>query len=151
MGATSAGASNVGEPSHPHPSGHPSGLRRWPWLLLAWLSLGLAALGVILPGLPTTPFVLVAAWAASRGSRRLHDRLHAHRVFGSIIRDWQAEHAVSRRAKRAALGTMLFCAVVLFALAPRWTWAAAGSTAMAIVAIWLWRRPEPRRASASAD
>lgn len=121
-----------------------NGLRRWPWLLLAWMCLALAVLGVILPGLPTTPFVLVAAWAAARGSPRLHAWLHAHRVFGRIIRDWQAEGAVSLRAKQTALATMLLCAAVLIAFAPHWAFAATGCGFMAAVGTWLWRRPEPR-------
>ena len=53
------------------------------------------------PGLPTVPFVLLAAFAAARGSQRLHGWLLAHRQFGPMIRDWQAHGAVSRRAKRA--------------------------------------------------
>jgi uncharacterized protein len=122
------------------------GLRRWPWLVLAWLCLGLAVLGVILPGLPTTPFVLVAAWAASRGSRRLHDWLHAHRLFGTIIRDWEAEGAVSRRAKLTAIATMLLCAVILIVFTPHWAFAATGCTFMLLVGSWLWLRPEPQAA-----
>lgn len=117
---------------------------RWLWLLLAYLSLGLGALGVLLPGLPTTPFVLLAAFAAARGSQRLHRWLHAHRVFGPVIRDWEREGAVSRRAKRLAVATMALCAVLMLLTAPRWWMGATGTAVMALVAIWLWRRPEPR-------
>lgn len=120
----------------------------WParalWIVVAWLSLALGVLGVVLPGLPTTPFVLLAAWAAARGSKRLHTWLLAHRVFGPMIRDWQREGAVSRRAKWAAVIAMAACAAIMFATAPRWWMAATGSAFMAIVAVWLWLRPEPR-------
>jgi uncharacterized protein len=119
-------------------------LRRWPWLLLAWLCLALAALGVLLPGLPTTPFVLVAAWAAARGSPRLNRWLHAHRIFGPIIRDWQAGGAVSRGSKWLALATMLLCAAVLVIFAPHWAIVAVGCGSMVIIGTWLWLRPEPR-------
>lgn len=119
------------------------GVRRWPWLVLAYLCLGLAVLGVVLPGLPTTPFVLAAAWAAARGSRRLQERLEAHRLFGPMIRDWRANGAVSRRAKRAAVATMALCAVIMLLTAPKWWMSATGISMMAIVAVWLWRRPEP--------
>ena len=98
---------------------------------------------MVLPGLPTTPFVLLAAWAAARGSPRLHAWLRAHRVFGPTLVAWQAHGAVPRRAKRAAIVAMTLCAGLLWALSPRW-WAAAGATlVMAAVAVWLWRRPEP--------
>lgn len=118
-------------------------VRRWLWLLLAYLALALGVVGVFLPGLPTTPFVLLAAYAAARGSRRLHQRLLAHRVFGPMIRDWQATGAVSRRAKWWAAGTMAFCAVVFFLTAPKWWMAATGTAIMAVVGTWLWLRPEP--------
>src|SRR3546814_11452510 len=75
---------------------------RWAWWLLAYASLGLGLVGVVVPGLPTVPFVLLSAYAAARGSERLHRWLLAHRVFGPMIVDWQVHGAVSRRAKRRA-------------------------------------------------
>ena len=118
------------------------GRMRWGWLLLAYVSLALGVIGAVLPGLPTVPFVLLAAFAAARGSQKLHARLLAHRVFGPMIRDWQHSGAVSRRAKWTASGTMLASAAVMFCFAPRWWMAATGSAIMAIVALWLWLRPE---------
>lgn len=117
-------------------------LRRGLWIALAYVALGLGVIGIVLPGLPTTPFVLVAAWAAAKGSRRLHAWLLAHRLFGPMVRDWQARGAVSRPAKRAASVTMVLCAVLMFATAPKWWMAATGTACMAVVAAWLWRRPE---------
>lgn len=121
----------------------PAGLR-WLWLLVAWAALGLAVLGVVMPGLPTTPFVLVAAWAAARGSRRMHRWLLAHRIFGPMIRDWQSTGAVSRRAKWAATISMVVClGILLLVTASPWApWASA--VMMSAVGVWLWRRPEPR-------
>jgi uncharacterized membrane protein YbaN (DUF454 family) len=116
------------------------------WLVIAALSLGLGAVGVVLPVLPTTPFVLVAAYAAARSSTRLHGWLLGHRVFGPAIVDWQAHRAVSRRAKLVASGTMAASAVILFVLSPS-TLLAVGVTAfMALVGTWLWLRPERPRA-----
>jgi uncharacterized protein len=119
-------------------------LTRALWVVLALGFLLLAVLGVVLPGLPTTPFVLLAAWAAARGSRRLNDWLLTHHVFGPTIRNWITERAVTRKAKRAAVVTMLACAAILVATAPHWGIAAAGCSVMAAVGTWLWRRPEPR-------
>ncbi len=116
---------------------------RWAWWLLAYVSLGLGLVGIIVPGLPTVPFVLLSAVAAARGSQRLHRRLLAHARFGPMIRDWQAYGAVSRRAKILAASMMTACAALLFLTAPRCWMAAIGSAVMAVVGAWLWSRPEP--------
>src|SRR5690606_10957305 len=92
---------------------------RWAWWLLAYLSLGLGILGVILPGLPTVPFILLAAWAAMRGSPRLHAWLLAHPHCGPMIHNWQEHGAITRRSKVLAIGTMVLCAVIVFVFAPR--------------------------------
>ena len=125
---------------------------RWAWWLLAYAALGLGIVGIVVPGLPTVPFVLLSAYAAARGSKRLHAWLLAHRRFGPMIRDWQAQGAVSRRAKWLATVMMAACAVVMFLTAPRAWMAATGTTIMAVVAVWLWCRPEPRpRAAPGRD
>lgn len=122
------------------------GVRRWLWLILAYVSLGLGIVGIFLPGIPTTPFVLLAAYAAGRGSERLHAWMLGHRSFGPMIRDWQASGAVSRKAKYWAIGTMALSAAIFFLTAPKWWMAAIGTGIMAIVGTWLWLRPEPARA-----
>ena len=116
---------------------------RWAWWLLAYASLGLGLIGIVVPGLPTVPFVLLSAFAAARGSERLHRRLLAHAQFGPMISDWQAHGAVSRRAKLLAIAMMAACAVLLFITAPRAWMAAAGIAIMVVVGGWLWSRPEP--------
>ena len=116
---------------------------RWAWWLLAYASLGLGLIGIALPGLPTVPFVLLAAFAAARGSMQLHRWLLAHRRFGPMIHSWQAYGAVSRSAKWLATLMMAASAALMFMTAPAWWMAAGGSAIMAVVATWLWRRPEP--------
>jgi uncharacterized protein len=120
---------------------HPAPLR-WLWWLAAWLAFGLGLLGVLLPGLPTVPFMLLAAWCAARGSPRLRRWLEQHPRFGPVLRDWETHGAVSRRAKRMAVMMMSLCSLILLLVAPLQGWALA-SLCMAAVAAWLWRRPEP--------
>ena len=76
------------------------------WLTVGLASLAAAAVGVLLPLIPTTPFVILAAFAFMKSSTRLHDWLVNHRVFGPMIVDWREYGAISRTAKRIAIASM---------------------------------------------
>lgn len=119
----------------------PRSVMRWAWWLLAWLALGLGLIGIVLPGLPTVPFILLSAYAAARGSQRLHAWLLGNPHFGPMIRDWQAHGAVSRRAKWLATTMMTASGIFMLVFAPRVS-ALITIACMAAVALWLWRRPE---------
>jgi uncharacterized membrane protein YbaN (DUF454 family) len=91
-----------------------SRLARGVWAGLGIACVLIAALGVVLPGLPTTPFLLLAAACFVRSSQKLYDRLLANRAFGPAVRAFRETGGVPRAAKWTALGTMAFC--VLFAV-----------------------------------
>ncbi|MYD99888.1 MAG: DUF454 domain-containing protein [Alphaproteobacteria bacterium] len=76
------------------------------WIAVGFAALALAALGVVLPLLPTTPFLLVAAYAFARSSERWHAWLLSHRVFGPIIEDWRRHGAIGRRTKIVGVAAM---------------------------------------------
>ena len=135
---TASAAPDSGPPLRPLP---------WPvrWLLLGFavLCLVMGIIGVIVPGLPTTVFILMAAWAAARSSPRLYQWLWNHRLFGPLLRNWAQGGKVSRRAKWSAAIFMAASAAVLWVGGAR-TWVAAvASACMACVLVWLWLRPEP--------
>jgi hypothetical protein len=92
------------------------------WLVLGGLFLALGLLGVVLPVLPTTPFLLLAAGCFAKSSPRLHRWLVDHPTFGPPIRNWEENGAISRRAKRLAVGSMItvFGASALLGLALPW-------------------------------
>lgn len=72
---------------------------RWLWLALGWASVGLAIAGAALPLLPTTPFLLVAAYAFARSSKRFHTWLMEHKRFGPLIRNWHQHGAIDPWSK----------------------------------------------------
>ena len=73
------------------------------YLLLAYFFITLAIAGIVLPGLPTVPFVLLAAWFSARGSERLHRWLYNHPHLGRILIDWERHGAISRASKILAV------------------------------------------------
>ncbi|MFN3745352.1 MAG: YbaN family protein [Hyphomicrobiaceae bacterium] len=77
------------------------------WLILGLVSTGCGIAGAVLPLVPTTPFLLLAAFAFARSSPRLHDWLVTHPRLGPPINDWRAHGAISRRAKMMALLVMI--------------------------------------------
>ena len=76
-------------------------------ILIGVVSLALGAIGVFVPLLPTTPFVLLAAIAFANSSERLHRWLLDHNVFGPLIANWRSHGAIGRRTKIVSLVSML--------------------------------------------
>lgn len=121
---------------------------------VGYCSLAAAALGVVLPLLPTTPFLLLAAWAFGRASPELRERLRADPRFGPTLRDWEEQGAIGARAKRASLVGMGLCWLVLAVLyrdalaagaAGAWLVLGVAGACMAAVAVYVQTRPLPRR------
>ncbi|MBV1789844.1 YbaN family protein [Marinobacterium sp. D7] len=114
-------------------------------LVLAYLCLALALIGVFLPGLPTVPFLLLTAWFAARGSDRLHRWLYAHPHLGKLLIDWEQERAVSRRSKALAVLMLLGSGAFMYHRVNHF-WLLTGITILFIaVAVYLLSRPEPKR------
>lgn len=112
------------------------------WRALALVCVALGLIGVVLPVLPTVPFLLAAAWAGGKGWPQLEGWLLAHPRHGAAIRRWRERRAVSRRAKWLATAGMLAgTALIGASAAPLWVKLAVPAS-MAAVACWLWMRPE---------
>ncbi|MFB0710018.1 DUF454 family protein [Buttiauxella noackiae] len=90
-------------------------------IIIGWLAVVLATLGVVLPLLPTTPFLLLAAWCFARSSPRFHHWLLYRSWFGSYIRHWQDHRALPPGAKpRALIFIVLTFAVSLYLVNILW-------------------------------
>lgn len=110
-----------------HDIGH---YRKAGFRILAYIAVMLAAIGVVLPVLPTTPFVLLAAFFASKGSPEFASWLENHPRFGPIILQWRARRAVPASAKVLACSMMTLSWGVLF-------WGGAKPLVLVIVGITL--------------
>ena len=110
--------------------------------LLAYVSLGIGLVAIVIPGLPTTEFILLAAWAATRSSPRLSAWLENHRLFGPILHNWRNGKVIQRRAKVSATISMLLCATLMLVfLDHHWpVFLAIGG--MTLGNLWIWSRPE---------
>jgi uncharacterized membrane protein YbaN (DUF454 family) len=116
------------------------------------LALGLGAIGIFVPLLPTAPFVLLAAFCFSRGSERLHRWLAEHPRFGHYVRDWEAEQVIPPVGKYAASFTMVPSVswVIASRDIPFWL---EGLMALTVVGVlwFVWSRPARRSALARED
>lgn len=89
---------------------------------LGFLFLGLALLGIPLPLLPTTPFLLLSAWFFARSSERWHQWLLDHEFIGPTLKSWEQNRCISARVKLVAIGTMVCVggASIYFAMELTW-------------------------------
>jgi len=113
------------------------------WFVLGWMALGLGVVGAFLPLLPTTPFVLLAAFCFARSSPRLHSWLAHHPTFGPMIEAWARHGAIPRRAKRVAAAMMAAAFALSLALRlPPWV-LAVQALCLAGAAAYVLTRPDP--------
>ena len=68
-------------------------------LSIGWICVGLGFIGIFIPGLPTTIFLIIALWAFTKSSKKLRIWLLNHKKFGPFLRDWQEHRVVPLRAK----------------------------------------------------
>lgn len=127
---------------------HAPPLLRVGLLVVGVLCVGLGAIGIITPILPTTPFLLVAAACFARASPRLYQRLLANPSFGPLIRDWREQRAIPRRAKLTAIAaiTVTIGSSAVFFVEPLWLRALLVAIGITLCT-WIWRQrtlEEPR-------
>ena len=115
-----------------------TGVRRYFYIGLGLLFVGIGIVGAILPVLPTTPWILLAGGCFARSSPRLHRWLKRSPYFGHMLSDWEAHRGIRWRVKAFAVG-MIITVIGLtatFGRAPDWAkWSAAGLGSVGIATI----------------
>ncbi len=123
----------------PQPRARPAWQRAL-WVAGGVLALAVGVVGIVLPLLPTTPLVLLAAYCFARGSERIERWLLNHRRFGPMVRAWRARRVIPWRAKLLAWTMMAVgSAWAAWVLPGPWRWAPA--LICAAVAVWMARLP----------
>ena len=110
---------------------------------IAVLSLSLGYIGIIIPGLPTTVFILIAAWAFSKCSTRFTYWIENHKIFGPMILNWQKYKGLSRKAKKFAILSIISSYTLTIYLVFSTVGDLIFGLSGVILCVWLATRPEP--------
>lgn len=115
---------------------------RWVFLGIGWTSVGLGCLGLVLPLLPTTPFLLLAAWAFGRSSTRWQHWLRRHPRLGPLVRGWEDHRVIPPWAKGAASAAIAgsFAWLTVSRDWPLWVYAVMAAI-LGCVLVWIVSRP----------
>lgn len=131
-------------PNAPTHTVHDNPLIRMGFFIMGFIFVGLGILGVILPGMPTTVFILLAGYCWAKSSRRFHNWLLRHKIFGKMLKDWQERRAMPRFAKYLAWSMMGISSAFLWYRLPHDKLWVAGvvSVLCLLTAIWMARLPD---------
>lgn len=110
------------------------------WTTVGLLSLGMAYIGVITPGIPYSPFVVFAAYCFSKGSERLHKWIYNHKLFGPFLTNWGEKRVFPHKMKFFMLAMMSISLIIMSFTVPVRGVVYTGIF-MLFVATWAWRFP----------
>lgn len=111
------------------------------WLFFGFITLLLALIGIVLPLLPTVPFLLLAAFFFARSSTRIHDWLINHPKLGPPIYDWQNNGSISLKSKKAATFCILIALSIPIYIGLGWKIISFQILILCIVLSFIWTRP----------
>ncbi len=115
------------------------------WAIGGFAALILGLVGVVLPLLPTVPFLILAAFCFARSSDRLHEWLIAHPRLGPPIRDWRDSGAISLRGKRLATLSIAAVYAISLAMGLRIELLLIQGAVLCAVLVFIWSRPSGPR------
>ena len=115
-------------------------MKKFLWNILGFLSLGMAYIGVITPGIPYSPFVVFSAYCFSKGNERMHRWLYNHKLFGPFLTNWGEKRVFPQKMKYFMLAMMTTSLVIMSFTVPVKGVIYTGIF-MCFVAVWAWRYP----------
>jgi uncharacterized membrane protein YbaN (DUF454 family) len=115
--------------------------RKIAWNILGFTCLGLAYVGVILPGFPYSIWVVAAAYCFSKGSERMHRWLYNHKLFGPFLTNWGQKRVFPTKMKFFMLGMMSLSLVLMYTGGVKPIGIISTAVMMLLVAVWAWRFP----------
>lgn len=111
------------------------------WNILGFLSLGMAYIGIITPGIPYSIFVVFAAYCFSKGSERMHKWIYNHKIFGPFLTNWGEKRVFPQKMRYLMLGMMTLSLCIMFFTGVKPIGILSTAVFMALVAVWAWRFP----------
>jgi uncharacterized membrane protein YbaN (DUF454 family) len=115
-------------------------LKKLFWNCLGFLSLGMAYIGVITPGIPYSCFIVFAAYCFSKGNERMHRWLYNHKLFGPFLTNWGQKRVFPQKMKYFMLAMMSSSLIIMSFTVPLRGVVYTGIF-MFVVAVWAWRFP----------
>jgi uncharacterized membrane protein YbaN (DUF454 family) len=117
-----------------------SKVKQFAWKVLGFLSLGMAYVGLITPGIPYSCFVVFAAYCFAKGSPKMHAWLYNHKIFGPFLTNWGENRVFPQKMKYFMLAMMTTSLIIMSFTVPVKGVVYTGIF-MCIVAVWAWRFP----------
>ena len=116
-------------------------LKKFLWKVLGFLSLGMAYVGLITPGIPYSIFVVFAAYCFAKGSPVMHAWLYNHKLFGPFLTNWNTKRVFPNKMKYFMLAMMSSSLLIMWFTGVKPIGILSTGIFMAIVAVWAWRWP----------
>lgn len=118
---------------------HP--VKRFLWKILGFISLGMAYVGLVTPGIPYSCFIVAAAYCFAKGSPKMHAWLYNHKLFGPFLTNWNTKRVFPNKMKYFMLAMMTSSLLIMWFTGVKPIGILSTGIFMLFVAVWAWRWP----------